>query len=113
MTTNAPAVLIISKVKEALKRWKDDALCGGTNPDALLFYFCGHGGAVPEEGGIQLDLTFYFFLKTFIMDIHVNGIKTDFLFLGYVPIESSAVEEQYGDTHIFSGTVRFQRLLLL
>ena len=27
------------------------------------------------------------------------------LLVGYVPIESSAVLEEFGDTHIFSGTV--------
>jgi len=35
-------------VKEDLKKWKDDALSGGTNPDALLFYYCGHGGAYSD-----------------------------------------------------------------
>ena len=34
----------ILEVKTALKKWKDEALASGSNPDALLFYFCGHGG---------------------------------------------------------------------
>ena len=36
--------LYILEVKTALKRWKEEALASGSNPDALLFYFCGHGG---------------------------------------------------------------------
>ena len=75
-------------MKEDLKKWKDDALSGGTNPDALLFYYCGHGGAYSDG----FDLMF-----------SQNSIAAPLV--GYVPIESSAVFEEFGDTHIFSGTV--------
>ena len=75
-------------MKEDLKKWKDDALSGGTNPDALLFYYCGHGGA--DCDGIDLMFS-------------QNSIAAPLV--GYVPIESSAVFEEFGDTHIFSSTV--------
>jgi len=41
--------LPFEEVKTALKRWKEDAMASGSNPDALLFYFCGHGGHSPFE----------------------------------------------------------------
>merc|ERR1712130_401630 len=41
--------LPFEEVKRALKKWKDEALASGSNPDALLFYFCGHGGHSPFE----------------------------------------------------------------
>ena len=80
------------KVKENLKKWKDNALSGGTNPDALLFYFCGHGGA--NTNGVYS-----------IPKFQLLPSESRLLLVGYVPIESSAVFEEFGDTHIFSGTV--------
>ena len=83
------------KVKEDLKKWKDDALSRGTNPDALLFYYCGHGGA--DSDGFDL-----MFSQNSIAALR---FWPSIALVGYVPIESSAVSEEFGDTHIFSGTV--------
>ena len=37
-----------SKIQEALEVWRQEST-NGEDPDALLFYFCGHGGRIAER----------------------------------------------------------------
>ena len=71
-------------MKTELKSWKELALADGSNPDALLFYFCGHGGKLGE--------------------LYINFFN-NFSFPGHLPFESSAAHEEYEDTLVFSGSV--------
>ena len=76
--------IMFVKVKTKLKSWKELALADGSNPDALLFYFCGHGGKLGE--------------------LYINFVN-NFSFPGHLPFESSAAHEEYEDTLVFSGSV--------
>jgi hypothetical protein len=66
------------EIREALVHWKGKAL-DGEEPDALLLYFCGHGGN-----------------RHFVIRV------TDIIFVGHRPFETAAVEE-FDDTFVFDG----------
>ena len=78
-------------MKTALRRWKEDALASCSNPDALLFYFCGHGGDLK---------TIFNYLSTYNL-IFSKKIS----YPGHSPFESNAVHQEYEDTLVFSGSV--------
>ena len=87
----------ILKVKTALKRWKEDALASCSNPDALLFYFCGHGGDLKTIFSYQPRFMGYF-THNFIFSKKIS-------YPGHSPFESNAVHQEYEDTLVFSGSV--------